>query len=148
MEMERAVLNAAPNLPMRIRKPARVRHHQRFPGLFGLVEHVLRVGQVQRHGNFDLHVLALAQRHHRLIVMLVARGREDDRVHAGTVDALLEVGRRVRDIPLRREFLHAGLGASGNGNDGDVLDLLEGFDVNLAHGPGAGEADLHSWIVG
>ena len=95
MQVERALLDASPDLAMRAREAPRVRDHADLAGLLRGSEHVLRVGQIEAHRDLDLDVLALRQRQDRLIVVLVARRRQDDRVDAGPVDARLEV-RRMR----------------------------------------------------
>ena len=100
------------HLAMRAREAARVRDHADLAGLPRRRQHVLGVGQVQAHRNLDLDVLALRERQDRLVVVLVARRRQDHRVHAGPIDARLEAGRSERDSPFRRECLPALFGAA------------------------------------
>ena len=116
---------------------------QHLAGLPGRVEHPLRVGQVERHRDLDLHVLALRQRQQRLVAMLVAGRGQNHGVHARAIDARLEIGRVERNVPLRGELVHTIGRAARHRHHFHALDLRQGLDVNLAHRPRACQTDFH-----
>src|SRR5678815_6049858 len=84
-------LDAFPDLAMRAREAPRVRDHADLASRLRGLYHVLGVLKAERHRDLDLHVLALRQRHDRLIVMLIAGRRQNYGIDAGTVNAGLEV---------------------------------------------------------
>jgi hypothetical protein len=142
VQVERTLLDAAPDLAVGIGEAARVRDHQHRPRLLLRIQHLLRVRQSERHRDFYLNVLALREREHRLLTMLIARRRQNDRVDAGTVDALFQVRGGERDIPLRRELFRACLGAPGNRNDLHTLDLGQSLGVDFPHRARASQTNL------
>ena len=133
MEVERAIPDAAPDLAVRAREAACVGDHAHLAGRLRRLDHVLGVGEAERHGDLDLDVLALRQRHDRLIVMLVARRRQDHRIDARTVDACLEVRGSERNLVLLGEGLRALVRACRNRDDLDVFNFCEGLDVDFPH---------------
>ena len=91
-------------------------------------------------------MLALAQRENGLFRMLVARRRQNHCVDAGTIDALLEIGRMKRNLPLAGKCLAAFWRAACYGHDLDVIELPERLYVRRAHGAGPCQTNLHCAI--
>ena len=112
----------------------------RSAGLFRCRQHALGIGEVQRHRDFDLDVLAFRQRQYRLVRVLVARRGQNDGVHARAVDAGFEAGRMKRDLPLVGERFPRFFGPAGDRHHFDAGNLPKRLHVYDAHGAGAASA--------
>jgi hypothetical protein len=143
VQVERAFLDALPNLAVRRGEPPGMRDHQRLARPFRRVEHLLRVGQVERHRDLDLHVLALGEGHQRLRAVLVAGSRQDHRVDAGPVDARLQVVRGKGNLVGCRELRRTLLGPGCDRDHFDAVDFGQRLGVNLAHRTRACQTNLH-----
>jgi hypothetical protein len=136
MQVEGAFLDALADLAMRAREAAGVRHHADLAGRFRRLHHVLGVSEAERHRDLDLHVLALRQREERLVVVLVARRRQESpRPRRGGRCTPRDSRTRKESCTSRRTaFALSSVRAAIDTTSTSSI-FARAFDVHFAHGP-------------